>query len=468
MNKVWRVASTEYLNAVRSKAFILGVLLLPVIMAISIGVQVYAQKKTDLTPRRLAVLDRSGQLYEALAAKAKARNDALRTQPPSVSVEMQGQRLKMDLPQQPEFVLEPFKFLGDDLKAAELQLSERVRRKELFAFLIIGKAILAPDATNHTELLYHTQTPTFHELPSWLDNTLNAEIRERRFTAAGVDSQQVRQLSRQVPLQRLGLAQQKTTGEVIAAKLENRIATHAVPIGAMLLLFMVVMSSAPALLNTVLEEKMQKISEVLLASVSPFQLMLGKLFGTVLVSLTLSTLYLVSVAWMLWKFGLLGHVPGHLFAWFFLFQLLALLMFGSMFIAVGAACSEIRDAQNLIVPVMMVLLIPMLTWMAVLQSPPVRSPARCRSSRPPRRSSCSSASPSRPACPGGKSPSASCSPASSRWAASGSARKSSASASSRKARPRASRSSSRGSSRSKEADAQVPLNRHPAGSACPA
>ncbi len=324
---------------------------------------------TRPTPRRLAVLDRSGQLYEALAAKAKARNEALRTQPPSVSVELQGQRLKMDLPQQPEFVLEPFKFPGDDLKAAELQLSERVRRKELFAFLIIGKAILAPDATNHTELLYHTQTPTFHELPSWLDNTLNAEIRERRFTAAGVDSQQVRQLSRQVPLQRLGLAQQKTTGEVIAAKLENRIATHAVPIGAMLLLFMVVMSSAPALLNTVLEEKMQKISEVLLASVSPFQLMLGKLFGTVLVSLTLSTLYLVSVAWMLWKFGLLGHVPGHLFAWFFLFQLLALLMFGSMFIAVGAACSEIRDAQNLIVPVMMVLLIPMLTWMAVLQSP---------------------------------------------------------------------------------------------------
>ena len=93
MNKIWRVATTEYLNAVRSKAFILGVLLLPVIMAISIGVQVYAQKKTDLTPRRLAVLDRSGQLYEALAAKAKARNDALRTQPPSVSVELQGKRL---------------------------------------------------------------------------------------------------------------------------------------------------------------------------------------------------------------------------------------------------------------------------------------------------------------------------------------------------------------------------------------
>lgn len=369
MSKVWRVAITEYLNAVRSKAFILGVLALPLIMAISVGVQIYAQGKTDLTPRRVAVLDRSGQLYEALAAKSKARNEWLRTSDRSVSVDMKGQRLKVDLPKQPEFVIEEFKFTGDDAKAAELQLSERVRKKELFAFVIIGKNVLVLDATNHTELRYHTETPTFHELPGWLDSTLNAEIRERRFTAAGVDSKQVRQLSQTVPLQRLGLTEQKRSGEVVAAKRENPVATHAVPVGAMMLLFMVVMSSAPSLLNTVLEEKMQKISEVLISSVSPFQLMLGKLLGTVLVSLTLSTLYLVGVAWMLWRFGQLGHVPGHLFAWFFLFQLLALLMFGSFFIAVGAACSEIRDAQNMMFPVMMLIMIPMLTWMAVLQSP---------------------------------------------------------------------------------------------------
>ena len=77
MNKVWRVAATEYLNAVRSKAFIVGVLAVPLIMAISIGAQFYAQKKTDVTPRRFAVLDRSGQLYAALAAQAKARNESL-------------------------------------------------------------------------------------------------------------------------------------------------------------------------------------------------------------------------------------------------------------------------------------------------------------------------------------------------------------------------------------------------------
>jgi len=369
MNKVWRVTCTEYLNAVRSKAFILGVLALPVIIAISIGAQLYAQKKTDLTPRRFAVLDRSGQLYPALAAKAKARTDAIRAGGQSVSVQLKGQSLKMDLPKQAEFVPEEFKFSGDDFKAAELQLSGRVRRKELFAFVIIGPNILDARATNGADVLYHTQTPTYQELPAWIESTLGAEVRERRFTAAGVDSKQVRDLSRPVPMQRLGLAEQKATGEVLQAKRENRIATMLVPLGGMFLLYMVVMTSAPALLNTVLEEKMQKISEVLLSSVSPFQLMLGKLLGTVLVSLTLSALYVGSLTWVLWRFGQLGNVPGQLFAWFFLFQVLALLMYGSVFLAVGAACNEIRDAQSLMFPVMMVVMVPYLLFMPVMQSP---------------------------------------------------------------------------------------------------
>lgn len=369
MNKVWRVASTEYLNAVRSKAFILGVLALPVIIAISIGAQIYAQKKTDLTPRRFAVLDRSGQLYATLAAKAKARTDWLNSGGPSVSVQLKGQSLKMDLPKQAEFVPEEFKFNGDDLKAAELQLSGRVRRKELFAFVIIGPNVLNQGATNGADVLYHTQTPTYQDLPAWLESTLNSEIRERRFTAAGVDSRQVRDLSRPVPMQRLGLAEQKASGEVVQAKRENRVATMLVPVGGMVLLYFLVMTSAPALLNTVLEEKMQKISEVLLSSVSPFQIMLGKLLGTVLVSLTLSALYVGSLTWVLWRFDQLGNVPGQLFAWFFLFQVLALLMYGSVFLAVGAACNEIRDAQSLMFPVMMVVMVPYLMFVPVLQSP---------------------------------------------------------------------------------------------------
>ena len=142
LGRILVIAHREFVAAVFNKAFIIGVLAVPLIMAISIGAQFYAQKKTDVTPRRFAVLDRSGQLYAALAAQAKARNESLRANGESVAVPLKGQTFKVDMPPQPEFVPEEFKFNGDDLKAAELQLSERVRRKELFAFVIIGPNVL--------------------------------------------------------------------------------------------------------------------------------------------------------------------------------------------------------------------------------------------------------------------------------------------------------------------------------------
>jgi ABC-type Na+ efflux pump permease subunit len=75
MLKIWRVAVTEYLNTVRTKAFILGVLALPVLMGLSIGLQYLGQKNKDIRDRRFAVVDRSGALAPVIAAKAAERNE---------------------------------------------------------------------------------------------------------------------------------------------------------------------------------------------------------------------------------------------------------------------------------------------------------------------------------------------------------------------------------------------------------
>ena len=359
MKKIWRVALTEYLNAVRSKAFIIGVLALPVIIAISVGLQYYGQKKKDLTDRRVAVVDRTGVLFPPLAAKAKERNERFIFESSSSG---KGEQVS------PRFLPEAFDSADD--KGADVVLSERVRQKAITGFLVIGKDVLSPEGGADAEISWFTQSHTFNELPDWLERTLNEEIRRLRFERASVDQQLIRKLSQNAAVKRLGLAKvDASTGKVVKAKEENRLATFGVPAGCMLLLYMMVMSAAPSLLNTVLEEKMAKISEVLLSSVTPFQLMLGKVFGTVLVSLTLSTLYLGSAGFMLWKSNLLHLVPPQIFLWFLLFQLLALLIFGALFSAVGAACSEIRDAQNFMFPVMMMVMLPFFVWLPVMQSP---------------------------------------------------------------------------------------------------
>lgn len=361
MKKIWRVALTEYLNAVRSKAFIIGVLALPVIIAISAGLQYYGQKKKDLTDRRVAVVDRTGVLFPALAAKAKERNEKFIF---DHSPGGNGAQLS------PRFLPEAVESKQADDKGTDVSLSDRVRRQELTGFLVIGKDAISPDGGADAEISWFTQSHTFNELPDWLERTLNEEIRRLRFERASVDQQLIRKLSQNAAVKRLGLAKvDASTGKVEKAKEENRLATFGVPAGCMFLLYMMVMSAAPSLLNTVLEEKMAKISEVLLSSVTPFQLMLGKLFGTVLVSLTLSMLYLGSAGFMLWKANLLHLVAPQIFLWFLLFQLLALLIFGSLFSAVGAACSEIRDAQNFMFPVMMMVMLPFFVWMPIMQSP---------------------------------------------------------------------------------------------------
>lgn len=360
MYKIWRVAWTEYLNAVRSKAFIIGIVLLPILMGGGAVVQHLVKSKVDIKPRRFVVVDREGRFFSTLEMKAQQRNGW------AVFEWNQGRKGRQLLPL---FVPEKVEAKGKSEDALGLELSERVRKKELVAYIVIGKDVLNAEPGGDHEIRYFTESPTYRELPDWLEGALNEEIRRIRLESAGFDLKTLQRLDRKAEFKNLGLVKLSETGEVKQARETDRVATFLVPVGSMMLLFMLVMSSAPILLNTVLEEKLQKIAELLVSALSPFQLLMGKLLGAAMVSLTLSGIYLGAIAGMLARLGLSDRVPVSLYLWFLLFQLLALLIFGSIFSAVGAACSELRDSQNMMFPAMMLVMIPMFVWMPVLQSP---------------------------------------------------------------------------------------------------
>lgn len=352
MRKVWRVAWTEYQNSVRSKAFIIGVLALPLMIGVGIGLQMLAKRQTDLSERRFVVVDRTGVLYPRIKERARERNLFLK-------------QFGTNSAPRPEFIPEEF---VEPKGGAEAILSERVRKKEVAAFVIIGKEALAPENGPDASLAYHTQAQTFNELPDWLNQVVNEEVHKMRLVKAGIDPAVLRKLGQPVAMRRLGLAKVEATGKVVEAR-EVGPEAMLIPMGSMFLLYMLIMSAAPALLNTVLEEKMQKISEVLIASVAPFELMLGKLLGCVMVSMTLGVLYLGSAIYMLSRHDMLDKVPPQFFAWFIVFQILGLLMYGSVFSAIGAACSELKDAQNLMMPVMIMIMIPFFVWLPIAESP---------------------------------------------------------------------------------------------------
>ena len=357
MRKALTVAWTEYVNALKSKAFLVGLLAMPLMMGLMIAIPQLTKDKVDVTDRRFAIVDYSGALAEAIVAAAQERNETA-----LYDGNDPGKQL------QPRFVPEIISSDGTAREEQVLGLSDRVRAGELFAFVVVETDIFEGEELE-VPIAYHTRTPTFQALPAWLEGVINGEIQRVRFERVGLDQALVRQVMRKSRMERLGLASRNESGAVEAAKRENRIATFAVPAVAMFMLFMMVMSSAPALLNGVLEEKMQKIVEFLISSITPFQLMMGKLLGAMMISLTLSVLYLSAATYVAWDYGLLDMIPPHLFFWFFVFLILAILIYGSIFLAIGATCNEIQDAQSLMFPAMLLVMIPVMTWMPIVQSP---------------------------------------------------------------------------------------------------
>ena len=70
--KAWRVAGAEFSNLVRTKAFIISIVLMPVLMGGAIGIQVLLEERVDTKVRRFAVLDRSGGFYSTIEQAAAA------------------------------------------------------------------------------------------------------------------------------------------------------------------------------------------------------------------------------------------------------------------------------------------------------------------------------------------------------------------------------------------------------------
>jgi len=270
----------------------------------------------------------------------------------------------------PRFLPEPADQAAQaDPDAYKLALSDRVKKKELFGFVEIPAAVVDPSVEKVPAVQYYTETPSYDRLPNWLEQTLNEEITRRRFSTAGVDQALVKKLSARADVQSMGLVTKKADGSVAKAKETDPITTFVAPFAVLFIMFLSVMASAPQLLNAVIEEKMSRISEVLVASVSPFELLLGKLFGVTAVAVLLAIVYFFGVGYFAVYSGRPDLIQPALMGWFLIFLVCCVLMFGSMFLAIGSACSDLKDAQSMMQPVMMLLMVGYIGSFAVLRAP---------------------------------------------------------------------------------------------------
>jgi ABC-2 type transport system permease protein len=347
--KIWTVATTEFLHAVRSKAFLIGVLLIPTIGILSAVVPKFFGDEVDKLERRVAVMAGTPEDYKQVATVFQKWN----VDQVNRNGEVTGPRF---LPEEAT--------AGDGQSADELRLalSDRVRAKEIFAFVELP-------SKSQPSLRYYSDSPTFQILPRMIQDKVGVVLVTQELSATRVDPGAVLDRLRRISVKSLNLQTRGSDGRIAAAKDADQIRAFVTPLVLMMLMFIIVISTASPLLNSVMEEKMTRISEVMLGSLSPFELMAGKLLGVVGVSIVLSALYLSGAYGYAVYYGYGDAVTPGQFVWFAIYVVLAMLIYGSLFIAIGAAANDLKDAQALMTPGMMVFMAPIFVWMPIVKAP---------------------------------------------------------------------------------------------------
>lgn len=358
MNKTLKIALREYNESVRTKAFIFTILFAPIFMSGGILAMMLLRGQVDTTDKRIAVVDRSGVVAQAIVDAAKTRNMT------EVYEKETGKKIK---PAYNIEVVEP----SDEAAEQRLELSNRVRAKTLYAFIEIGENVVFPrDDSKSAAITYYSESSRFSEIPGWLARPVNEQIRKLRAAKAGLDTSLIDSITRWTPVESLSLVTvNKATGTIREAERSNDLLSIGIPLILVMLLFLMIMMGAMPLLNSALEEKAQRISEVLLGSVRPFQLMLGKLIGNLGVSFTAGAVYMIGGAMVGFYMGIGDFIPYHLIPWFLVYTILAISMNGAMFSAIGSACNDAKETQSLMLPFMLPLMIPIFVLVPILREP---------------------------------------------------------------------------------------------------
>lgn len=333
---VWAVIRREYLQRVRSKWFIAATIGGPLIMAGLTVVPVYFAAQGERSARDLAVVDGTGVLYERVAPK----------------LEEAGYQIR------------PERWHADVVT----ELRQSASDGEIGGFIMLDELTLETGEA----ILYATDRPSTIRQVSMRSAIARAAL-EFQLEQRGVDAEAM-----------------LAGGELRIEMLLEEGSTVEDPrfavayIGAFFL-YMVILLYAVAVMRATLEEKTNRIVEVIISSMKPWHLMLGKIIGVGAVSMTQMTIWIGAGVLMFAAglpmliaaqpelanlSGLREVLPGAglllLFVGFFVF---GFFMYSGLYAAVGAMCNSDEEAQQAQFPLIMLLVVPIIMVTTVIENP---------------------------------------------------------------------------------------------------
>ncbi len=363
MKKLWLIIQREYISRITKKAFIIGTLLTPLLIGGFIFLQVKTMTYKDDNFKNIAVLDESGILKNAPANQQNIH----------------------------------FSLITEGLASAKKQVID----KKYSGVLVIPKI---EDATKKDfTLKYYSDEKLGNDMSGDIENKIEDFIKDYKVNTLGLDTAKIKALKTRVEID-----PDPIEGKEDASTVSGLVA---MAIGGMmgLLMYLSVFIYGMMIFRSVMEEKTSRIAEVMISSVKPFQLMLGKILGVGAVGFTQFIIWFVLTGIIVTSItAMIGVDPSHVAAtnpqmsaamqntqeiqeggkmgvallelrnqnWalilplFFVFFILGYLMYASLFAAVGSAVGDDQgEAQSLTLPITLPVIAAIYIMFAAVRSP---------------------------------------------------------------------------------------------------
>jgi ABC-2 type transport system permease protein len=377
MKKIRLVAKREFLTTVGNKGFMIGLLIMPALGFILLQlIPRIANAPAPQIRGEVAVIDATSQVTAELRTeldpqtiRARRREEALRTM-----VEA-ARGIGQAAPQVAAAELSGAAAQVPDLRLVERPVDADIQKEKEWLKVTspnenhLALIVLHPDAVVRASGRNEFGSYDLYVSANLNDNTesviyesLRRSLVSARLRASNLDQTAVESTMR--------VARPRSV--VVATKGEQQTQRgfkRALPFILGLLMFMGVMIGGQTLMTSTIEEKSSRVVEVLLAAISPLELMAGKLLGQLAVGLIVMSVYISLGIYALSTFSMLNALEPMLVLYLIVFFIITYAVFGAFMLSIGAAVNQIADAQSLMGPVMLLLILPYILSPIVGQAP---------------------------------------------------------------------------------------------------
>lgn len=357
MDKILLILQREYLVRVKKKSFIIMTFLGPLLIGSIYGIAIWLSVKDDEN-RVIEVIDESGLFTNAYASKGNLT----------------------------------FIPAGTSLEEAK----KDVREEKYYALLYIPKI----DIDNPEGIKLYSKKGLSLSVEGAVEDKLKREIEDKKLLQAGIDKRILERIDTDVSVSTLNLSENESEEGSSAG------VSYIVGFASAFIIYLSIFIYGVQVMRGVIEEKTNRIVEVIISSVKPFQLMLGKIIGIALVGLTQFLLWIIfgfivtSVIFSVTGAEKLAEQQAQVqigqqmpntvnqaklnqemiaalsgvnlplvFATFLFYFLGGYLIYSALFAAVGAASDSDTDAQQFMLPITIPLILSFVLAQAIIRNP---------------------------------------------------------------------------------------------------